>query len=124
MPIYRYTDKACTCGLSLPLMDIVEGRKEDFIRLKDGRMIHAAYLCYTLKDDSVHEFKMYQKALDRLLVQIVKSPSFGPRSEALLRKKLKTALSAEVDMDFVYVDTIPRDPSGKLRYFVSEVPLP
>ena len=122
--IGRYTDKACTCGLSLPLMDIVEGRKEDFIRLKDGRMIHAAYLCYTLKDDSVHEFKMYQKALDRLLVQIVKSPSFGPRSEALLRKKLKTALSAEVDMDFVYVDTIPRDPSGKLRYFVSEVPLP
>jgi len=121
--IGRYTEKECTCGVSLPLMDIVEGRKEDFIRLKDGRMIHAAYLCYTLKDDSVHEFKMYQKSLDRLLVQIVKSPGFGPRSEALLRKKLKSALSAEVDMDFVYVDTIPRDPSGKLRYFVSEVPL-
>jgi phenylacetate-CoA ligase len=119
--IGRYTDKTCTCGVNLPLMEIVEGRKEDFIRLKDGRMVHAAYLCYTLKDDSVYEFKMYQMALDRLLVQIVKSPRFGPHSEELLEKKLRSALNAGVSISFDYVDKIPRDESGKLRYFVSEV---
>jgi phenylacetate-CoA ligase len=119
--IGRYTERICTCGVNLPLMEIVEGRKEDFIRLKGGKMVHAAYLCYTLKDDSVYEFKMYQKDIDRLLVLIVKSPQFGPHSEAMLKKKLRSALSAEVSISFNYVDTIPRDKSGKLRYFVSEV---
>jgi phenylacetate-CoA ligase len=119
--IGSYTEKICSCGINLPLMEIVEGRKEDFIRTQRGKLVHAAYLCYTLKDDAVYEFKMYQKALDSFLVQIVKSPKFGPGSEAILDRKLRSALDADVKIIFEYVDRIPRDISGKLRYFVSDV---
>ena len=99
MPLVRYdigdmgrpSDKECGCGVGLPLMEIVEGRKEDFIRNEEGKLIHAAYLCYTLKDDSVHEFKMYQKDLHTLSVQIVRSPSFSSDSEKALDAKLKLA---------------------------------
>jgi phenylacetate-CoA ligase len=118
--IGRYTEERCTCGVHLPLMEVVEGRKEDFIRTKEGKLVHAAYLCYTLKDDAVHEFKMYQKAIDRLHVQIVKSPSFREDSEMALESKLRTALGKEVSIDFEYLERIPRESSGKLRYFVTE----
>ena len=95
MPLIRYdigdmgrpSSDTCLCGVKLPLMEIVEGRKEDFIQTKEGRLIHAAYLCYTLKDDSVHEFKMYQKAIDDVLVQIVKSPKFSVSTESELEQK-------------------------------------
>ncbi len=129
MPLIRYdigdmgrsSDKICSCGVNLPLMEIVEGRKEDFIRIKDGRLIHAAYLCYTLKDDTVNEFKMYQKDLNTLLVNIVKSSNFNSNTEKMLDKKLRTALGEDMKITFQYLDRIPREKSGKLRYFVSEI---
>ena len=95
--------------------------KEDFIQTKEGRLVHAAYLCYTLKEDAVHEFKMYQKAIDDLLVQIVKSPKFSVSTESELEQKLRTALGNEIKIKFEYLQQIPREVSGKLRYFVSEI---
>ncbi len=128
MPLIRYDigdigvpdNKRCECGINLPLMKIVEGRTEDFIKTIDGKYVHAAYLCYTLKDDTVHEFKMYQKAIDKFHVQIVKSPLFDSNSEKMLEKKLRTALGDKVKITFEYVDRIEREKSGKLRYFVCE----
>lgn len=129
MPMIRYaigdmgkpSDRQCNCGVKLPLMEIVEGRKEDFIRTKDGKLVHAAYLCYTLKDDTVHEFKMYQKSINTFLVQIVKSPLFGTNSEETLKDKLSTALGNDNSFNFEYLERIPRDRSGKPRYFASEI---
>ena len=129
MPLIRYdigdigkpSSDTCPCGLELPLMDIVEGRKEDFIRKKNGELVHAAYLCYTLKEDTVHEFKMYQKDINRFLVQIVKSPNFTNRSEAQLESNLRNSLGSDVAISFEYLKKIPREKSGKLRYFVSEI---
>lgn len=129
MPLLRYdigdmgrpSDNVCTCGINLPLMEIVEGRKEDFIRTKEGKLVHAAYLCYTLKDDTVNEFKMYQKDMNTLLVYIVKSPHFNAGSEKILEQKLRTALGDDMKINFEYLERIPREVSGKLRYFVSEI---
>jgi phenylacetate-CoA ligase len=117
----RYTEQACSCGVTLPVMDIIEGRKEDFIRTREGKLIHAAYLCYTLKDDAVHEFKMYQKDLNRFLVQIVKSNKFNADSQKKLEHKLRTALGDSVVFEFQFLERIPREASGKLRYFISEI---
>lgn len=129
MPLIRYdigdmgkpSDKQCSCGVNLPLMEIVEGRKEDFIRTKEGKLVHAAYLCYTLKDDTVNEFKMYQEDVDKLLVQIVRSPAFTFDTEKILESKLRTALGDNIIISFEYLDRIPREISGKLRYFVSHI---
>ncbi len=131
MPLIRYeigdmgrpSAEMCSCGVSLPLMEIVEGRKEDFIRTEEGSLIHAAYLCYTLKDDTVSEFKMYQKDMKKLLVYLVKSSSFTDGTEKILDAKLRSALGNDFEITFEYVDRIPRESSGKLRYFVSELPV-
>lgn len=129
MPLIRYdigdmgkaSDEKCSCGINLPLMEIIEGRKEDFIRTKEGKLVHAAYLCYTLKDDAVNEFKMYQKDINTIFVQIVKSPMFSADTEKKLEDKLRTALGKSIAISFEYLDRIPRETSGKLRYFVSQI---
>jgi phenylacetate-CoA ligase len=129
MPLIRYdigdvgtaSNSECTCGVTLPLMEMVEGRKEDFIRTESGTLVHAAYLCYTLKDDAVREFKMYQKSRESLIVQIVKSPKFTGETEQALEARLRTALGSRIAIRFEYLESIPREASGKLRYFVSEI---
>jgi phenylacetate-CoA ligase len=129
MPLIRYeigdigtpSNQTCSCGIQLPIMEVLEGRKEDFIRKSNGDLIHAAYLCYTLKEDTIHEFKMYQKSLDYLEVQIVKSPDFNDSSEMKIEKNLRSALGEDIKISFEYVKMIPREQSGKLRYFISEL---
>jgi phenylacetate-CoA ligase len=117
----KYSSQKCNCGVHLPLMKMVEGRKEDFILKQNGDLVHAAYLCYTLKEDSVHEFKMYQKSADWVHVQIVKSPSFTSKSERSLENNLRSELGDKLRITFEYKERIPREKSGKLRYFVSEI---
>jgi len=107
--------------LSTWIYRIAMNKSLDFIRKKNGELVHAAYLCYTLKEDTVHEFKMYQKEAELLHVQIVKSPSFKEDSEKKLEDNLRSALGNEVNITFEYFDHIPREESGKLRYFVSEL---
>lgn len=119
--IGQYSNNQCDCGVSLPIMNIIEGRKEDFIRTIDGKLIHAAFLCYTLKEDFVHEFKMIQKAINTYEVQIVKAPSWNNNSENLLRFNLSSSLGNNTNILFVYLPRIPREKSGKLRYFISEL---
>ena len=129
MPMIRYdigdvgsaSDKKCDCGINLPLMKIIEGRKEDFIKTNDEKLVHAAYLCYTLKDDAVEEFKMYQKDINQFKVQIVKSPTFNNDSEKMLTEKLMSKLNKQINIEYEYLTRIPREKSGKLRYFVSEM---
>lgn len=129
MPMIRYnigdigspSEETCSCGCTLPLMNIVEGRKEDFIKTKQGKMVHAAYLCYTLKVDAVHEFKMIQKTIDHIDVQIVKSSHFDNTTEQQLISNLRTSLGDSITITFEYLNQIPREPSGKLRYFISEI---
>lgn len=119
--IGRLSDKKCSCGINLPIMDIVEGRKQEFIKTKDGKLVHAAYFGYSLKEDSVHEFRMIQKATDKFHVQIVKSPSFNEESEKQLENNLRVALGDDVQISFEYLDRILREKSGKHRYFISEL---
>ncbi len=129
MPMIRYdigdiggpSDRKCQCSCTLPLMEIVEGRKEDFIKTSNGKMVHAAYLCYTLKVDAVHEFKMVQKSLEHIHVQIVKSTHFSENTEQQLSTNLRTSLGDTIRITFEYLERIPREKSGKLRYFISEI---
>ena len=114
MPFIRYdigdkgsfSNEKCHCGNELPLMNIMEGRTEDFIKTKQGKMVHAAYLCYTLKDDTVQEFKMYQKSMDDYTIQLVKSPAFKENSEEALKAKVEYELGKDINIKFEYLDKI------------------
>ena len=129
MPLIRYDigdigipcDDKCSCGVTLPRMQVIEGRQEDFIRTNDEKLVHTAYLCYTLKNNAVNEFKMYQRSVDDFLVQIVKSAEFNENSEKMLAQNLYSELGEKIKLEFEYLDCIPREKSGKLRYFVSEI---
>jgi len=64
---------------------------------------------------------MYQKDLNMFIVQIVRSNTFNSETEKKLINNLRSALGHEVSINFEYLERIPREKSGKLRYFVSEI---
>ena len=127
MPFIRYrlgdtvtvSTGPCRCGLQSPCLEQIEGRLEDMIQTPDGRKVAGGMLYYTLTE-GIQQFKAIQRAVDRLEVFIVKGPSFSDAWLAGVRAQWRDYLGEAMKIDFRFVDHIPADRSGKLRYFVPE----
>lgn len=115
--------KDCNCGISWPLVQINEGRRDDYILTPDGRKVYDAILAYTFgkHENVILSFKAFQQERARLEIEIVPgseySDNFLDEYERILREKLGN----EIEIVFNIVNEIKREKSGKLRYFVSKI---
>ncbi len=136
MPIIRYKigdmgnvlSGECTCGVKLPLLDVFIGRDCDTIVL-DGKELSGAVLfgclgkeLMSFVDGGLKSFRIYQKKLDLFLFQaVMKNNGLHKLLEKRVTEAMNKYIGEKISIDFDYVDSIPRDSSGKLRYFISEV---
>jgi phenylacetate-CoA ligase len=132
VPFVRYatgdmgalTDRRCTCGRPLPLLEKIEGRTTDFIMAPDGTILHALSVIYIVRElEGVEQFRIRQKAVDRFHIQLVRNQRFRPENEGRIREGLSQRLRAPVEVTIEYLDTLPPERSGKFRHVISEVPM-
>ena len=130
MPLIRYRigDRAswsdedrCPCGRSMPIVERIEGRKEDYLYTSQrgwvGRMDPA------LKGvNGILECQFIQETMHRLRILLVPAADFSAADRALLAKNVKDRLGASIHLDFEIVAQIPRGPNGKFRAVISSVP--
>jgi phenylacetate-CoA ligase len=130
MPIIRYRtgdmgeldDQLCSCGRSLPLLKRVEGRRTDFLVTPHGRIVHALGVIYVIREiAAVKEFQVIQEALDRIRVDVVPDSSFSTEDRALIARRIRTLMGAEVEVNVELTEQILRAQSGKFRYVISQV---
>jgi phenylacetate-CoA ligase len=118
-----WATEPCHCGRSIfPVLSQVLGREEDVVVLPDGReMVRFDFLFKELR--GVAEGQVVQEALDRLVINIVPTPSYTPAdSEAIrLRVSARFGLGPEVNVIIRELDSIPREPNGKFRAVISRV---
>ncbi len=139
MPFIRYalddlgipseTD-ACSCGRTLPLMKVVEGRKFSLLSLPDGRVI--APIAFML---AVWTFRLYgcidlfrivQKRKD-LIVFKFKLKECGVKEEVIeteFKSHLREVLHMPEDqiiLDIEFTRDMPLDKNGKFSIVVSEL---
>jgi len=141
MPLIRYsvgdigswTDERCSCGINLPLMKVLEGRRDSIIILPDGRMLSPiTFICamdlYKFFGH-IDQFKLIQKRPDYIEVVLVrKDDSIGEKAlqtelVSHLNKSLELDVS-EVTFDVHFVDKIPLEASGKLTSVTTELKRP
>lgn len=127
---YRLGDRGklspgrCECGRDLPLINTIQGRISDVAYKADGTPVHSSIFSYLLKEvehagGGVRQYKILQHVAGQLDMRIVKSAAYSARTESLLTKLVRQTFGADMKIAFEYVDRIPREPSGKLRYFES-----
>jgi len=124
MPLIRYENgdlavtatRRCPCARGLPLLERVEGRSLDVIRMPGGRMLPGEFFPYLLKDFSwLREFQVIQREPEHLrLLLVLRSAGVRPDLDAL-RSKLRQALGSAVAIQIDVVEVIARSASGKLR---------
>jgi len=116
----------CPCGITLPLMSQVEGRKNDWILTRDGRRLPPLRLALSviMGDEWVRAARRYrivQRAVDDFLVQVEWRD--GRRDDLVERIAPAYAhtMGHAVNVDVQDVHRVPRAPSGKFRLVESSI---
>jgi len=122
------SSEECPCGRTLPLMKVIEGRKDSFLMLSDGQVLSpisfdAAMVLFKFHDE-IDQYRIIQRKTD-LFEFLIKldSDSLNERTvEEELLKHLRRTLNINADkatFKIKFVDEIPLDKTGKLRKVVS-----
>jgi phenylacetate-CoA ligase len=137
MPLIRYaiedvgvqSDELCVCGRTLPLMKVVEGRKDSLLLLPDGRTITPRTFTIAMNMFKsyrhIDQFRLIQKRLDLFEVEIKLKDDYSKASVVRneLLSHLQTTLNVDESMTWRVniVEDIPLDKNGKLMAVVSLV---
>ena len=138
MPFIRYAigdvgtpseEKECSCGRVLPLMKLVEGRKDSLITLPNGPLVSPAII--TIMENfkfynSIYRYRVIQKR--RNLINIIIKMKTDVVDRVVVKNELITHFGKELKVDademafeVEFVDDIPLDKGGKLASVVSEI---
>jgi len=135
MPLIRYRvgdlgsplAGKCPCGRGLPLMQVAVTKESDVFRLGNGRSFSSEIFDYinlaVIKayPSSILQFRVTQKKLHSFEVEIVIGSDNSKNGETLFGQLMGKELGENIEINFKRVPRISREPSGKLRYFISEV---
>lgn len=141
MPFIRYsvgdigvpTDEPCPCGRTLPLMKMLEGRKDSLLSLPNGRTLTPRAFTVAMHMfpfyQGIDQFRVIQKKLDLLkfVIKLKEKKAGDKTSQRLIETELvshikKTlGLGDSVEFEVEFVDDIHLDKSGKLMAVVSEL---
>jgi phenylacetate-CoA ligase len=133
MPLIRYrvgdvgisTDEQCSCGRTLPLMEVLEGRADDFLVTLDGKLVSPLiFHPYPFENSEwIKQFKIVQEKRDKLIVQLVIKEDAADVAKIIKEARLRLIdlFGTGMQVEFRTVKSIARDASGKLRKIVSHV---
>lgn len=115
----------CSCGRSSATLIEVRGRLTDQIVCKDGnklRRMHALSLIYVLREaNGLQQFRITQRALDQLDVEIVSDKRFTPVVQQSVERGLRRRMGSDVTIRIHRCERIAPTGSGKHAYVVSHV---
>ena len=138
MPFIRYaigdigapSGGSCPCGRTLPLMKVVEGRKDSFLTLPGNRIMSPMMFNYVMSTfkyyAAVDQYRIRQRRIDYFEVALkMVGSSFDERevaSEFVTHvRKFLNAGGSELRFDVSFVNEIPLSPTGKLMSVSSDL---
>ncbi len=117
---------ACACGRTLSLMSPGVGRMLDRYVAPDGTRHSALALSATIAEygPPLGQIQYTQKSLSHFHLKVTNDPPVTPEIEAHIRSVIHQLVSPGLEITIEAVDRLPREPSGKIRYFICEVDQP
>ena len=131
MPLIRYrlgdfaamAENRCECGRSLPVISEIAGRAYDLVYNREGEMFHGEFFMYIFEDVKrrgmgVRAFRVVQDTFEHFTVYLVPDRGYSKDTDQLIRDSIRAGYGAYAEVDFVQIDDIKREASGKLRLIV------
>jgi phenylacetate-CoA ligase len=114
----------CNCGRNYPLFRKIEGRLQELIVTDDNRLISmTAINMHNSLFDNVRQFQFYQERRGEVVLNIVKSASYGEHDDYRIKEEIGAKLGNNMRLHLNFVDEIPRTKSGKFRFLIQKLPV-
>lgn len=132
MPFIRYctedlaitTNVKCECGRNYPLLKSVEGRLQELIITRTGRLISmTAINMHSDVFDNVRQFQFYQDKMGEIIFYIVKKSTYTGKDTDYIYRELRNKIGADTNLIIKFVDEIPRTERGKYRFLIQKLPI-
>ena len=130
MPLIRYkigdfaeVGFGCGCGRGLPTLTRIIGRARNMFTLPSGEKFwpYAFRVGELEKIAPIRQLQLVQRTTRRIDIKLVTDAPLSPDVEAQLRAYFAGVIRHRFDLNFLYVDEIPRTAGGKYEDYVSEV---
>lgn len=131
MPLIRYrvedvgvySEEPCGCGRGFPILERLEGRVADFLKLPDGGQVAGISLVErTLtKVPGIEQMQLVQDALDHVIINRVKGREFDKETDEGLINAMREVFDERVALTIKDVAAIPQESSGKYRFSICMV---
>lgn len=131
MPFIRYqigdlgipSDAICSCGSQLPLMEFFAGRETDVFITPQGDLVPGVSLCDRIIEDcrGIEQLQFIQNKTNELIVKLVKGKDFSNEDMMQLDDRLHNYFQGKLAIVKEFVETIPKEKSGKTRFCISNV---
>jgi len=124
---YRLGDLAilnkrpCDCGRTFPLLQSLEGRKEDIIELPDGNIVHPRLVWNVFKKRrDVQRYQVVQRGPWSFAVKVLPVEGINMKTlEEELRREFDSLFGVQAQVDIVFVNAFPPTGPAKFRAVVS-----
>ncbi|MFC2053564.1 phenylacetate--CoA ligase family protein [Chloroflexota bacterium] len=112
----------CSLGIGLGTLEGLVGRDQDVLRLASGRIVYYFYFYFLIEHvRGVRQYQVIQKKPDHFELKIIPDgESFNQEQENYIQDVIREHLEGST-ISIKIVDNIPKDPSGKLRFVISEL---
>lgn len=114
-------EKYCSCGIKLPILEMLEGRIADIIVLKNRKLTPPNFATLMSDLEGIEQYQIIQKYIDSLDVLLKINEKFDNALHQYIENSIKTLAGPDVQVNVKTVSDIPTPESGKRRYIISEV---
>jgi phenylacetate-CoA ligase len=134
MPLIRYkigdigsisSYAPCSCGCNYPKLSNIAGRSIEVFKTLNGDIITPEYFIHLIgvvcNDNSIKTFQVIQKELDFIEIKIVKSMPVDKKILQEIEEKVKIVMGENCKIEYNFVKEIPKSPTGKYLYTISEL---
>lgn len=124
--IANYSERACSCGRGLPLLERIEGRVNNMVVTPEGK-ISSGFVFYYMSrslienNGGIKKFRIIQDKVDRLIFQIVRDTNFSEKDLQTIVRMTHKFLSPKIKVDFEFYPELPHRTDGKIQYFISKL---
>lgn len=122
--MWELSNEKCSCGSSYPVVKKIEGRKVDFLYAVDGRKVSLSHLADVIKGlpNSIINLQFIQKKKNELIIKLVTDrQSYTVNEEDKIRSELEYRFGSGMKVQFMYVNSIEREKSGKYALIKNEI---
>lgn len=130
MPLIRYAsgdmgkmaNRMCSCGRGLPLMEMILGRKDDFLVGSNGSLVTPITMDLIFKNMmEIDECRVIQESMNLIIVQVVSKKPLNSNLLTEIDSGIKAVLGKDTVVKIKQVKKLEKDNSGKLRKVISKV---